>query len=82
KNVTFPQAFEEDYHLLAWSPNGRYLATTDSGQVGIWDSVRKEQLRVLYRGQVAFRVENLAWPSDGQQIVLINGSNELVHLTW
>lgn len=82
KNVTFPQAFEEDYHLLAWSPDGQYLATTDSGQVGIWDSARKEQLRVLYRGHVAFRVEKLAWPSDGQQIALINDTNELVHLSW
>lgn len=82
KNVTFPEAFKEIYHLLAWDPDGRYLAASDSGQIGIWDSVEKEQVRALYRGEVAFRIEKLAWPRDGQQINLINDSNELVHLTW
>lgn len=82
KNVTFSEAFKEDYHLLAWSPGGQYLAATDSGQTSIWDSSKKEQVRVLYRGQIAFRIEKLAWPRDGQEVALVNASHDLVHYTW
>jgi WD40 repeat protein len=69
--------------VLAWSPNGQYLAsTTTSGLIQIWDEVTGNLL-YTYRGH-SRQVNDMVWSPDGKHVaslgvdgsVLVWGMNE------
>lgn len=54
---------------LAYSPDGRYVATGEhDGKIGIWDATNFQALRKL-QGSTRF-IDNLAWSPDSKRIAI------------
>ncbi|MHC4924833.1 MAG: WD40 repeat domain-containing protein, partial [Planctomycetota bacterium] len=64
--VPDPEPGGEVRGKLAWSPDGRHLASTNSTSVKIWNAATGELMRVL-TGHTA-QLGSLAWSPDGQHL--------------
>ncbi|MFX0074806.1 MAG: WD40 repeat domain-containing protein, partial [Candidatus Hermodarchaeota archaeon] len=53
---------------LAWSPDGNMIASTDSGDLRIFDAVSGEFLRILESDVSYNDYFNVAWSPDGKQL--------------
>jgi WD40 repeat protein len=63
---------------LSWSPDGKYMASTESDKtIQVWDA-RTGENRVIYRGH-SKEVRTVAWSPDGSQIAS-GGNDKTVHL--
>lgn len=66
---------------LAYSPNGRLLATGDrTGAIGIWDSESLTQQGVLEGHERNNAVITLAWSADGSR--LLSGGQDGLAIVW
>ena len=74
---------EPDWILpLAWSPNGRLLASGSDGDhtVKIWDVAKRKQTLTL-RGHTA-NVIALAWSADGGQLASVSAATDQTVRVW
>lgn len=73
--VTMPE-FEESLDCLAYSPDGRFLATAGAG-VEIWDVREGKLLRRLWEGKETEVVFALAWIDNGKGLVAASFDNTI-----
>lgn len=72
-------------HTVAWSPNGRYIASAGSGtHVHVWDAATGQKL-TLYQNHSGLLADvfTLAWSPDGKQIASAcsgMGTDKTVHI--
>jgi WD40 repeat protein len=68
-------ASSEAFYALAWSPDGKQLATSTQGKIWLWD-VASNHYRVLLNARLAGgSVKALAWSPDGRFLAV--GSNPI-----
>ncbi|MEZ4615542.1 MAG: WD40 repeat domain-containing protein [Caldilineaceae bacterium] len=62
----------EEIRVLAWHPNGRYLAAgSDDGLITVWDTVEQKVVQTLTEHQRNDGIDNiygLSWNSDGTRL--------------
>lgn len=77
--------------LLAWSPDGRYLATAgldvidplaNGRQSGVWDIAERTQVRVFQIALFPSSPVALAWSKDGASIRVVNNEYQQENWSW
>jgi hypothetical protein len=84
RKVVAPIGIDFSFESMAWSPNGRYLAYAQMGELFIADISWREQRQVTdVRGQVAtgelvgdWVYESPLWAADGRHLVAIQHSEK------
>lgn len=75
-DIAVSPSSSDTFYALAWSPDGKQLATSTEGKIWIWDAV-SNQYRTLIDAQLAGggSVKALAWSPDGNYLAV--GSNPI-----
>lgn len=75
RDIAVSPASSETFYALAWSPDGKQLATSTEGKIWIWDML-SNQYRPLIDAQLAgSSVKALAWSPNGNYLAV--GSNPI-----
>jgi serine/threonine protein kinase/ribosomal protein L40E len=69
---------QSEPQLLAWSPDGRYLAVAGSKYIVLWDT-REHKATSRIGNKFFSNYRSLCWSPDGQHLAGAQGNNVLVH---
>ena len=79
-HTTFETSEFWDYGSVAFSPDGKLLASADEeGQVIIWDPTARKQ---LHEWRLPGPVVQVLFAPDGQHLATVNGNGTVYILQW
>ncbi len=64
--------------VLAWSPDGRYLAVGGSLYIDIWDT-NEHRTTARLRNKISSSTRAVCWSPDGQSLAAVQGNAVLIH---
>ena len=71
-----------DFESVAFSPNGRLLATAESGRIELWNASSGERIVALPRGDTNWYFESVAFSPDGRLLAAGGDSSTPVVKLW
>lgn len=75
KNIAHSPPSADNFYALAWSPDGKRLATSTQGNIWIWDLARGQYRALIKASPAGSNVKALAWSPDGRYLAV--GSNPI-----
>jgi serine/threonine protein kinase len=73
-----PRLRQNTAQVLAWSPDGRYLAVGGSLYIDIWDT-SEHRTTTRLRNKFSAGTRALCWSPDGESLAAVQGNAVLIH---
>lgn len=70
KNIALSPVSSGEFSSLAWSPDGKHLATSTQGKVWIWNLTNGRYIPLLDMPPAENNVRALAWSPDGRYLAV------------